>query len=93
MVGLSQSWHRYERSDRTLRTGLLALLLGARPLRAKVFALEESVNICRLVVVVVGVIIPDVVAQGRHFKLAVKCRLDADCTYLREYDYLIATLQ
>ena len=24
------SWHRYERSDRTLRSGLLALLLGAR---------------------------------------------------------------
>ena len=33
------SWPYYERSDRTLRTGLLALLLGARTLRTGLLAL------------------------------------------------------
>ena len=28
----------------------------------------------------------EVTAQRRHFKFAVVCNLDADCTYLREDD-------
>ena len=28
----------------------------------------------------------EVTAQRRHFKFAVICNLDADCTYLREAD-------
>ena len=38
------SWHRYERSDPTLRTGLLAVPLGARTLRAKQGSLEQNDN-------------------------------------------------